>query len=128
MPMSENSALTIARRAAREIFPGAVVALDRGLPEMVAQATPATLGAKFLRPNGTLNGVPLSASDAAAVLRGGYVDLAFIHPGEVMADGSFANRPNNGSGASPGAGDAAGLASGARRVVALHPQMARTTQ
>ena len=74
MPLSESSAMNVARRAAREITPGAVVALDRGLPELVAQATPASMGAWFLHSDGTLNGMPLSAADAAAIVRGGYVD------------------------------------------------------
>ena len=123
MPLSENSVQTIARRAASEVFPGAVVAVDRGLPEMVAHAVPAMLGAKFLRPDGTLDGVPLSASDAAAVVRGGYVDLAFIHPGRVMSDGSFVNRPHDGDGGPAHPGNAVDLASSARRVIALQPQM-----
>lgn len=122
MPLTEAIALNIARRAAREIPPGAVVALDRGLPELVAQVTPASLGAWFLRTEGTLDGVPLNMADAAAALRGGYVDLAIVHPAQVTADGGFVSRAHlrDATVASPGNG--VDLASGARRVIALHPQ------
>ena len=123
MPLSETSALAVARRAAREIPPGAVVAVDRGLPELVAHVTPPDLGAWFLRSDGTLNGIPLSATDAAAIIRGGYVDIAFVHPAQMTADGSFVGRnyARDAAIAPPGLG--VDLAAGARRVVALHPQI-----
>ena len=122
MPLPETSAMAIAHRAAREIFPGAVVAVDQGLPQLVARVTPTTLGAVFLHPDGTINGAPLSASDAAAVLRGRHVDLAFIHPAAVAADGSFISRGNSRDIASAPLDYTADLASNAQRVVALHPQ------
>ena len=123
MPLTGSSALNIARRAAREITPGAVVALDRGLPELIAEVTPPSLGAWFLRPDGTLNGLPLNAADAAAILRGGYVDLAFVQPAQVTADGSFVGR---GYARHPGfapPGNGVDIAAGARRVIALHPRV-----
>ncbi len=123
MPLPDSSALVVAQRAAREIAPGAVVALDCGLPELVARFAPPSLGAMFLRADGTLNGAPLNAADAAAILRGGYVDLAIIHPAQVTADGSFVSRlyARDASIAPPGIG--VDLASNARRVIALHPQI-----
>lgn len=123
MPLTESSALNIARRAAREITPGAVVALDRGLPELVAQVTPTSLGAWFLRTDGTLNGIPLNAADAAAALRGGYVDLAIVHPAQVTANGSFVSRLYGRDPAVAPPGNGVDLAFGARRVIALHPQI-----
>ena len=123
MPLTETSARNIARRVVREIAPGAVVALDRGLPELVAQVTPESMGVWFLRADGTLNGIPLSAADAAAIVRGGYVDLAIVHPAQVTADGRFVGRlyARDASIAPPGIG--VDLASGARRIIALHPQI-----
>ncbi len=122
MPIAESSYIDIARRAAREIAPGAVVAVDDGLPELVAQVTPGSLGAWFLRTDGTLNGIPLNAADAAAVLRGGYVDLAILHPAQVTADGGFVSRLYTRYAAVAPPGNGVDLASGARRVIALHPQ------
>ena len=121
MALSETAAFNIARRAAREIAPGAVVAIEPGLPELVAQVTPASLGAWFLRADGTINGAPLSAADAAAVVRGGHVDLAIVHPARVDSTGSFVGRHgvHQQSGEAPGNG--VDLASGAGRVIALHP-------
>jgi 3-oxoadipate CoA-transferase alpha subunit len=123
MPLTESSALNIARRAAREITPGAVVALDRGLPELVAQVTPESIGAWFLRTDGTLNGIPLNSADAAAVLRGGHVDLAIVHPAQVIAGGSFVGGPNVRNAGIDAPGNGVDLSSGARRVIALHPQI-----
>ena len=107
-----------------EITPGAVVALDCGLPELVKRVTPTSLGAWFLRTDGTLNGVPLSASDAAAVVRGGYVDLAIVHPVRVTASGGFVGRLQARDGGIGAPGNGVDLASGAKRVIALHPQIA----
>ena len=123
MPLSESSAMNVARRAAREITPGAVVALDRGLPELVAQATPASMGVWFLRSDGTLNGMPLSAADAAAIVRGGYVDLAIVHPAQVSADGSFAGRLHSRNPGVAAPGNGIDLASSAARVIALNPRI-----
>ena len=123
MPLTDSSALNVARRAAREIVPGAVVALDRGLPELVERVTPTSLGAWFLRTDGTLNGVPLSASDTAAVLRGGYVDLAIVHPARVTASGGFVGRLHARDGGIGAPGNGVDLAAGAKRVIALHPEI-----
>ena len=123
MPLTESAALDIARRAVREIDPGAVVALDRGLPELVAQAAPESLGAWFLKDDGTLNGLPLSAADAAAIIRGGYVDLAIVQPAQVIADGSFVDGRHSRDGVVAPQGNGVDIAAGARRVIALHPQI-----
>ena len=123
MPLTESAALDIARRAVREIDPGAVVALDRGLPELVAQVAPESLGAWFLKSDGTLNGLPLNAADAAAIIRGGYVDLAIVQPAQVLADGSFVNGRHSRDGVVAPPGNGVDIAAGARRVIALHPQI-----
>lgn len=121
MPLTEYAALNIARRAAREIPPGAVVAIEPGLPELVAQVAPASLGAWFLRADGTMNGAPLSAADAAAVVRGRYVDLAIIQPAQVDSSGNFVSRSRAAPESVGTPGNSVDVASGAGRVIALHP-------
>ena len=111
----------MARRAAAAIAPGDVVALDGGLPSLVPDATPSQSGAWFLNNNGMLNNLPLSQADAAALSRGGYVNVAIINAAEVDAAGSFACIISN---ADPGLhppGNAVDLAAGAHRVIALLP-------
>ena len=107
------------RRAAGFIAPGDVVAVDSGLPSPVTDLTPPELGAWFLRSNGMLNNLPLSLADAAAITRGGYVNLAIVNAARVDAAGGFAGSV---SAAHPGLlppGNSVDLASGARRVIAM---------
>ena len=113
-------ARSMARRAAAFIPPGAVVAVDDGLPALVPAATPPESGAWFLHNDGMLNDIPLVMSDAAALARGGYIDLAIVAAAQVDASGSFAGAI---SAAEPGLnppGSAVDLAA-ARRVIALLP-------
>ena len=121
------SALEMAQRAAREVFPGAVVGVDGGLPALLPEAvSPAPPGAWFLRRNGMLDDIPLAMSDAAAITRGGYLDIGIVNAGQVDAAGSFSGAVGM---AYPGVGAAgigvpgygADLALGARRVIALLP-------
>ena len=114
-------AWSMARRAAAFIPPGAVVAVDDGLPALVPAATPPESGAWFLHNDGTLNDIPLAMSDAAALARGGYIDLAIVAAAQVDASGSFAGAV---SAADPGLnppGSTVDLAAAARRVIALLP-------
>ena len=104
----------MARRAAGLIPAGAVVAIDAGLPSAVPGATPPERGAWFLHGNGMLNGLPLAMSDAAAIARGGYVDLAIVNAGQVDAAGRFAA-------ATDGLGGSFDFAAGAARVIAMLP-------
>ena len=101
----------MAQRVAGLIPPGAVVAVDAGLPALVPGATPPALRAWFLYGSGMLNDTPLAMSDAAAIARGGYVDIAIVNAAQVDAGGSFA-------GAASGISD---LADGAARIVAMLP-------
>ncbi len=118
--------LDIVRRAVREVLPGDVVALDSGLPELTPATAPAELGAWFLRPDGTFgqgtgNGLPLSAADAGAVIRGGHVDLAILSVGQVDLAGNAAGRL---AVAHPGVappGNTVDLAVNAGRVVGVLP-------
>ncbi len=92
MPANRLDDLDIARRALREVRPGDVVALDSGLPELTPAVAPAELGAWFLRPDGTLDDLPLSIADAGAVVRGGHVDVAIVSLGQVDVTGKAAGR------------------------------------
>ena len=84
------SASEMAQRAAREVFPGAVVGVDGGLPALLPEVAPAPPGAWFLRRNGMLDDIPLAMSDAAAITRGGYLDIGIVNAGQVDAAGRFA--------------------------------------
>ena len=112
MPPVRIDAYAMAQRAAGLIAPGAVVAVDAGLPALVAGAAPPELGAWFLRGDGMLNDLPLAMSDAAALGRGGYVDIAIVDAAQVDGGGNF-------GGAASGSG--ADLAAGAGRVIAMLP-------
>ena len=102
----------MAQRAAGMIAPGAVVALDAGLPAAaVPDATPPERGVWFLRPNGMLNELPLAMSDAAAIARGGYVDIAIVNAAQVDAAGRFAGAALSGA--------TADFAAGAARIIAM---------
>ena len=121
MPPAKLDAQAMARRAAGLISPGDVVAVDAGLPSLAPDLTPPELGAWFLRNNGMLNDLPLSLADAAAVTRGGYVNLAIVNAAQVDAAGSFAGLI---SAAHPGLnppGNAVDLAANAGRVIAMLP-------
>ena len=109
----------MARRAAGAVSHGDVVAVDSGLPSVIPDLTPPELGAWFLHNNGMLNDLPLSQADAAAITRGGYVNLALVNAAQVDAAGGFAGSV---SAAHPGLlppGNCVDLASGARRVIAM---------
>lgn len=102
-------AVAMARRAAGQIAPGAVVAIDAGLPAAaVSDAVPPERGVWFLRPSGMLNELPLAMSDAAAIARGGYVDIAIVNAAQVDAAGRFA-----------GVAAASDFAAGAARIIAM---------
>ena len=140
----------MARRVARELSPGQVVALGSGLAASVASQTPASLGVIFLTESGLAgdfsprdrngreehtpdglvdsNGQPVilgaggsinSAVDAAAMLRGGHVDVAIVHASEVDASGSFRHWSARGPEREPAPGWAVDLAAGSRRVIAM---------
>ena len=147
--LSELDERTIARRAARELRPGSVVALGPGLPGRVPAALPANAPIQFLSESGVLGYAPpgggnrpaaapvldsdgqpaaltpgaalLSSVDLAAMLRGGYGDTAIVQPFQVNAAGDFVHWT---TAAAPGLfppGQAVDLAVGARRVIAVMP-------
>ena len=116
MPPVKLDAHAMARRAAGLIAPGAVVSVDSGLPASVAGVTPAALGAWFLRGNGMLNDLPLALSDAAALARGGYVDIGIVNAAQVDGGGNFA-----GAAGVSGTVSGSDFAAGAGRIIAMLP-------
>ena len=121
MPPAKLDPQAIARRAAGFISPGDVVAVDPGLPSLIRDVTPPELGAWFLHNNGMLNELPLSLADAAAVTRGGYVNLALVNAAQVDASGSFTGSLSaTHSGLFP-PGTCIDLAAGSGRVIAMLP-------
>jgi 3-oxoacid CoA-transferase subunit B len=141
----------MAQRAAREIEPGSIVNLGIGLPTLVADYLPESLGVWLHSENGLLGIGPFpydgdedpqlinagkqtvtfvtgaSTFDSAlsfAMIRGGHVDLAIMGAMQVAQNGDLANWAVPG-GKVMGVGGAMDLSSGCRRVVIL---MTHTTK
>lgn len=135
----------MARRAAQEIEPGSIVNLGIGLPTLVADYLPDSLGVWLHSENGLLGIGPFpfdgdedpqlinagkqtvtfvtgaSTFDSAmsfAMIRGGHVDLAIMGGMQVAANGDLANWAVPG-GKTTGVGGAMDLSSGCRRIVIL---------
>ena len=135
----------MARRAAQEIEPGSIVNLGIGLPTLVADFLPDSLGVWLHSENGLLGIGPFpfegdedpqlinagkqtvtfvtgaSTFDSAmsfAMIRGGHVDLAIMGGMQVAANGDLANWAVPG-GKTTGVGGAMDLSSGCRRIVIL---------
>ena len=135
----------MARRAAQEIEPGSIVNLGIGLPTLVADYLPESLGVWLHSENGLLGIGPFpfegdedpqlinagkqtvtfvtgaSTFDSAmsfAMIRGGHVDLAIMGGMQVAANGDLANWAVPG-GKTTGVGGAMDLSSGCRRIVIL---------
>jgi 3-oxoacid CoA-transferase subunit B len=135
----------MAQRAAREIEPGSIVNLGIGLPTLVADYLPDSLGVWLHSENGLLGMGPFpyegdedpqlinagkqtvtvvtggSTFDSAmsfAMIRGGHVDLAIMGAMQVAQNGDLANWAVPG-GKTIGIGGAMDLSSGSRRLIAL---------
>lgn len=133
----------IARRVACEIRPGMLVNLGIGLPSMVANYVPATLGVFFQAENGVIglgarppegmqdphltdagggfvSAVPGAASIDSAMsfglIRGGHLDMTVLGGLQVNQAGQLANWKVPGK-MVPGMGGAMDLVTGAARVV-----------
>ena len=133
----------IARRVAREIRPGMLVNLGIGLPSMVANYVPASLGVFFQAENGVIglgarppegmqdphltdagggfvSAVPGAASIDSAMsfglIRGGHLDMTVLGGLQVNEAGQLANWKVPGK-MVPGMGGAMDLVTGAARVV-----------
>ena len=143
MPGTHLDHSAMARRAAQELTPGAVVGLGPGIPcRLPSELTGG--GVWFLADSGILGfqgpASDYSAVDAdgntvamlpggaftgvveiAGILRGGHIDLAVIQPSQVAETGDFVHWTTE---ATPGLfapGPAADMAYGASTVVALMP-------
>ncbi len=141
----------IARRVAREIKPGMLVNLGIGLPSLVANYVPASLGVYFQAENGVIglgarppegmedphltdagggfvSAVPGAASIDSAMsfglIRGGHLDMTVLGGLEVDESGRLANWMVPGK-MVPGMGGAMDLVTGAARVVVAMQHVAR---
>ena len=135
----------MAERAAREIEPGSIVNLGIGLPTLVADYLPDSLGVWLHSENGLLGIGPFpydgdedpqlinagkqtisfvtgaSTFDSGmsfAMIRGGHVDLAILGAMQVAQNGDLANWAVPG-GKTMGIGGAMDLSSGCRRILVL---------
>lgn len=135
----------MAERASREIEAGSIVNLGIGLPTLVADYLPPSLGVWLHSENGLLGTGPFpyegdedpqlinagkqtvtvlpggSTFDSAlsfAMIRGGHVDLAILGAMQVAQSGDLANWAVPG-GRVMGIGGAMDLSTGCRRIVAL---------
>ncbi|WP_284180046.1 3-oxoacid CoA-transferase subunit B [Rhabdaerophilum sp. SD176] len=133
----------VARRVAREIRPGTLVNLGIGLPSMVANYVPASLGVFFQAENGVIGlgarppegmedrhltdaggGFVTAVPGAAAIdsamsfglIRGGHLDMTVLGGLQVDAQGRLANWKVPGK-MVPGMGGAMDLVTGAARVI-----------
>ena len=135
----------MAQRAAREIEAGSIVNLGIGLPTLVADYLPDSLGVMLHSENGLLGMGPFpyegdedpqlinagkqtvtvvaggsffDSAQSFAMIRGGHIDLAILGAMQVAQNGDLANWSVPG-GKTLGIGGAMDLSSGARRIVVL---------
>jgi acetate CoA/acetoacetate CoA-transferase beta subunit len=149
--MTMDAKELIARRVAQEIRPGTLVNLGIGLPSLVANYVPATLGVFFQAENGVIGlgarppegmedrhltdagggfvtAVPGAASIDSAMsfglIRGGHLDMTVLGGLQVDQSGHLANWKVPGK-MVPGMGGAMDLVTGAARVVVAMQHAAR---
>ena len=151
MPGIPLGPAVMARRAAQELSPGAVVALGPGVPCRLSGELPSGGGVWFLADSGVLgfkgpgadatmlNGAVVDGAgetvvllaggsftgvvDVAGILRGGHTDLAVLQPAQVSATGDFAHWTTGATQGLFAPGSAVDMAYGASRVVAVMPHL-----
>ena len=143
MPGTPLNPTDMARRAAQELFPGAVVALGMGLPCYLPSQL-STGGVWFIADSGLLGsgGMHLNANtvdaggnsvatasggsftgvvDIAGILRGGHTDITVLQPSQVAATGDFVHWTTEETPGLFAPGSAVDMACGASRVIAIMP-------
>ncbi len=142
----------IAKRAARDLWDGAVVNLGIGLPTMVANHVPDGREIVYHSENGVLGVGPtppkdkidpdlINASktpislvpgasifhhtDAFVMIRGGHIDLALLGAMQVSRDGDLANWSTGDEKMPPAVGGAMDLAAGAAQVYVMMEHLTR---
>ncbi len=144
MPGTPLTPAAMARRAAQELGPGAVVALGPGIPCRLPGEFPPSGGVWFLADSGVLGfqgpgadasvvdaegetvallpgGSFASVVDIAGILRGGHTSLAVLQPAQVGVTGDFVHWATAATPELFAPGAAVDLAYGASRVVAVMP-------
>ena len=143
MPGTPLDTTSMARRAAQELFPGAVVALGMGLPCYISGEVSSD-GVWFIADSGVLGNDGMDAKEAtvdaggnpvamasggsftgvvdvAGILRGGHTDIAVLQPSQVAANGDFVHWTTEETPGLLAPGSAVDMAYGASKVVALMP-------
>lgn len=148
MPASRLDDWAMARRVGKELRSGYLIALGPGLPTLIPMVLPEGQGLMFLSDSGalgyqgdrghnatitnvvdssgqgvslSLGGAVISLLDAAAMVRGGHVDVAVIQPAQVGTKGDFTHWTTAATPGIFGPGSAVDLASGAGRVIVMMP-------
>lgn len=141
MNFREETRHQIARRAAREIFPGAYVNLGIGIPSLITQYLDPDMPVTLMSESGLLGmgsppvqsdpdlinaakecvsilpgGAFFSSDESFVMIRGGHIDLSILGAFEVDEQGNLANWMIPGK-MIPGMGGAMDLAVGAKRIV-----------
>ncbi len=145
----------MARRVARDIWPGAVVNLGIGMPEMVGNYIPGADEVIIHTENGIVGSGPtvgkaledfdlinagrkpvslvqgghfVDHADSFAIVRGGHLDITVLGALQVSAGGDLANWSTGESDSIPSPGGAMDLAVGARNVYVMMDLFGKTGQ